>query len=301
VLGLVSKNEESTALEAIRKHPAMVLREEDFVAHRINWQDKARNVADLAAELNLGLQSVVFIDDNPVERARVREALPEVLVPEWPADALRYPQALLELDCFDIPSVTEEDLRRSEMYRTERARSAAQADVGSLDDWLMSLGTVVRAEPLGPATIVRATQLLNKTNQMNLSTRRMTEQELLAWSQEPGHALWTISVSDRFGHAGLTGLLSLDVDGETGRLVDYVLSCRVMGRKVEEAVLHVAVAEAARRGVRVLQARYVPTAKNAPCLGFLRQSDLREQGDVFEWDVAQSFPLPPSVTLEVAP
>lgn len=299
VLGLVSKNEESTALEAIRKHPEMVLREDDFVAHRINWQDKARNVAEIAAELNLGLQSVVFIDDNPVERARVREALPEVLVPEWPTDTLLYPQALLELDCFDIPDVTEEDRQRSEMYRSERRRGAAMADVGSLDDWLLGLGTVVTAAPLGPASIVRATQLLNKTNQMNLSTRRLSEQELQLWAQQPGHALWTVSVADRFGEAGLTGIVSLELDGDTGRIVDYLLSCRVMGRRVEETMLHVVLDEAARRGVRRVEARYVQTAKNAPCLGFLRQSGLAEDGDVFSWDTATPYPLPPSVTLEL--
>jgi FkbH-like protein len=185
------------------------------------------------------------------------------------------------------------------MYRSERRREAAMADVGSLDDWLVGLGTVVTAVPLGAASVVRATQLLNKTNQMNLSTRRLTEQELLAWAQQPGNALWTVSVSDRFGDAGLTGIVSLEVDGDTARIVDYVLSCRVMGRKVEETMLHVALDEATRRGVRRVEAQYAQTAKNAPCLGFLRQSGLHEDGDVFSWDTATPYPLPPSVTLEL--
>ena len=299
VLGVVSKNEEATALDAIRRHPEMVLREDDLVGHRINWNDKARNIADLAADLNLGLQSVVFIDDNPVERARVREALPEVFVPEWPTDKLQYPEAFAQLDCFDLPAVTAEDLRRSAMYRSERQRDVARAEVGSLDDWLVSLGTVVRAEPLGASTIVRATQLLNKTNQMNLSTRRMTEQELLAWADDHDHELWTIHVSDRFGDAGLTGIVSLAVTDERAEIVDYVLSCRVMGRKVEETMLHVAYDEAARRGARVVEAQFRATAKNAPCLDFLRRSVLHADGDVFRWDTAEPFSLPTSVTLEL--
>jgi FkbH-like protein len=171
VLGIVSKNEESIALEAIASHPEMVLRQDDFVAWKINWQDKARNIAELAQALNLGLQSVVFIDDNPVERARVREALPEVLVPEWPEDKLLYPSTLLRLGCFDTPALSKEDLERTRMYAEEQQRERLQQQVGSIEEWLMTLGLQVQAEPLKPVNLARSTQLLNKTNQLNLSRR----------------------------------------------------------------------------------------------------------------------------------
>jgi FkbH-like protein len=300
LLGLVSKNEESVALEAIRNHPEMVLREADFVGYRINWNDKARNVADLASSLNLGLQSVVFIDDNPFERARVREALPEVLVPEWPEDKLLYPSALLSLSCFDTPQLSAEDAARTALYATEREREHLKAEVGSLDEWLASLQIRVRVELLGAANLARTTQLLNKTNQMNLTTRRLTETELGDWVKVDGRWLFTLSVSDRLGDAGLTGILSLEGQGDTARIVDFVLSCRVMGRKIEESMVHLAVETARRHSLRRVSAELLPTPKNKPCQGFWERSQfVRESERVFTWDTEQPYALPAAIALEL--
>jgi FkbH-like protein len=299
VLGIVSKNEEATALEAIRSHPEMVLREEDFVGHRINWRDKAQNILELAKELNLGLQSVVFIDDNPVERARVREALPEVLVPDWPEDKHLYRSALAALRCFDAPSISKEDAERTALYAAERKREQLQASVGSMDEWLKSLGIVVSAEPLGPSNLPRTAQLLNKTNQLNLTTRRLTEAELTEWVADPSRALWAVTVRDRFGDAGLTGIVSLEMSGTTARIVDYVLSCRVMGRKVEETMVHLAVEHARSRGAERVEAIFVPTAKNKPCLTFWQSSGFScDDGQTFVWDPSRPFVLPEPVQLE---
>jgi FkbH-like protein len=299
VLGIVSKNEESVALEAIRSHPQMVLREEDFVGWKINWTDKARNIVDLASDLNLGLQSVVFIDDNPVERARVRDALPEVFVPDWPEEKFLYPSALGGLRCFDAPSRSREDLERTRMYAEEQKRETLRKEVGSIAEWLKSLEIRVQAEPLGPANLARATQLLNKTNQLNLSTRRMTETELLAWAREPGRAFWTVSVSDKLGDAGLTGLLGIEREGDFVKIVDYVLSCRVMGRKVEETLVHMAVTAAGEQMVKALVANYAPTAKNKPCLSFWQSSGFTNEDDRrFTWDAARPYPLPEAVALD---
>src|SRR6185436_7160553 len=153
------------------------------------------NIAELATELNLGLQSVVFVDDNPVERARVREALPEVLVPDWPEDKLLCPSALLALRCFDTPGITREDAERTQLYSAERKRDALMQQVGSLDDWLKGLAIRVKVEPLGAANLARTAQLLNKTNQMNLTTRRLAEPELSEWARGPGRSLWAVTVS----------------------------------------------------------------------------------------------------------
>jgi FkbH-like protein len=300
LLAVVSKNTESVALEAMRSHPAMVLRPEDFVGWRINWDDKARNVAELAAELNLGLQSVVFIDDNPVERARVREALPEVLVPDWPEDKLLYPGTLQSLRCFDAPALSREDATRTQLYAAEQQRESSRQEVGSLDDWLLSLGLQVRAEPLTPANLARAAQLFNKTNQMNLSTRRLTEAELRDWARGPGRALWTLSVSDRFGDAGLTGILGVECDAATAtcRVVDFILSCRVMGRRVEHTMAYLAVAWAREAGLRRVQAAFEPTAKNKPCHDFWLTSGFEaDDGRLFTWDAARAYPLPAPVAL----
>ena len=309
VLGIVSKNEESTALEAIRSHPEMVLREGDFVGWRINWRDKAQNIVDLAADLNLGLQSVVFIDDNPVERARVRDMLPEVLVPEWPEDKLLYKSALLGLRCFDTPSLSKEDAERTQLYAAEKQRDRLQQQVGSIDEWLKSLQMKVLVEPLGPKNLQRAAQLLNKTNQMNASTRRLTEAELLAWTQG-GHGeqlegrksrhLFTLTVRDKFGDAGLTGIVSLEVDGKRGTIVDFVLSCRVMGRKVENTMLHLVVSRARSLGVTEVEATVLTTAKNKPCLGFFKDSGFVDRGEQrFTWDATEAYALPAAIELEV--
>ncbi len=298
LLAIASKNTESVALEAIDQHPAMVLKRGDFARIKINWDDKAKNVADLAAELNLGLQSVVFIDDNPVERARIRDTLPEVLVPEWPQDKTLYKSALLSLNCFSQPVLTGEDARRAQMYRDEEQRSQLKTQVGSIDDWLMSLGMQVTIEKLVPANLARAAQLLNKTNQMNLSTRRMTEAELQKWSDQSGHRLWTVNVSDKYGDSGLTGIVSVAEDNSVIRIQDFVLSCRVMGRKVEEAMVHVATQFAKSAGASQIEARYIKTAKNQPCYDFWKKSGFHfENEDTFSWDLSNDYVAPSSIRL----
>jgi FkbH-like protein len=292
-LAVVSKNTEATALEAIEKHPEMRLRKDDFIAWRINWSDKARNIAELVEEVNLGLQSVVFIDDNPAERARVREQLPEVLVPEWPADKMLYRQALAALDCFDTPAVTKEDLERTRSYVAERKRKESLSSVGSLDAWLRSLELEVEVEPLGPGSVKRIAQLLNKTNQMNLTTRRMTEAELVEWGSAPGRKVLGLRVKDRFGDSGLTGLVGVDAGGEEAALVDFVLSCRVFGRELERLMVHLAVEHARAHGRPRLAARFVRTAKNGPTLEFLQRSGLADEGDArFTWDASVPYACP---------
>src|SRR5262249_10510123 len=151
-----------------------------------------------------------------VERARVCDALPDVLVPDWPADKRLYPAALLALDCFDRPAISDEDRRRPEMYVLERKRSDLKGQVGSLQEWLETLSMTVAVESLTVTNLPRVVQLLNKTNQFNLTTRRVTEAELMAWVAEPGRRLWTFRVSDKFGDSGLTGIASLTRDATRG-------------------------------------------------------------------------------------
>ncbi len=299
LLAIVSKNEEQVALEAIRKHPEMVLKLEDFAGWRINWQDKVENVLDLMTELNLGPQSAVFIDDNPVERARVEESLPEVLVPDWPKDPLIYPATLLSLRCFEMPSLSQEDLARTTMYFSENKRRELKKTVSSLEEWLTRLAIRVQVEELHPANLQRATQLLNKTNQLNLSTRRMSEAELMAWAEQKHHRLWTLRVSDKFGDAGLTGIVSLEIQGLNAQIVDFILSCRVLGRKIEETMLFTAIHYARALGAEDVYARYIPTSKNKPCLDFFKSLAPRfqQQGECFFQDGEKPFLAPEHIEL----
>ena len=299
LLAVVSKNDERIALEAIRLHPEMVLRVEDFAGWRINWQDKAENIVSLVSEMNLGLQSVVFIDDNPAERSRIREALPEVLVPEWPMEKTSYPQAFRMLDCFNVAAVTDGDAKRTDLYLVERERDSLRRSLPTLIEWLQSLQMKVVVEPLTKGNLPRAVQLLNKTNQMNLSTRRLSEKEAWDWAQNPGRRFWTISIVDRFGDLGLTGILSVEEDASELHVVDFVLSCRVMGRRVEEIMLHCAVTYSCRRGLELLRAKFVPTLKNKPCLEWLQKCGLSEiVPNNFIWKMIREFPLPEGIQAE---
>jgi FkbH-like protein len=299
LLAIASKNEENVALEALSKHPEMVLRPDDFSAWRIDWNDKAANIAELVAELNLGLQSAVFIDDNPVERARVREALPEVYVPEWPDDKTLFASKLRELNCFDSAYVTAEDASRHQMYATDKQRELLRKRVSSPEDWLLSLETEVAIEELSDANCPRVVQLLNKTNQMNLTTRRLAEGELRAWLRQEHRRLWAFRVKDKFGDSGLTGILSLEIESGGALITDFVLSCRVMGRNVERAMVAFAAEHCNVLGLRKLSAIYIPTPKNKPCLDFWMSSGFAcdEKEDRFTWPLTRMYPSPDGISI----
>lgn len=292
LLGIVSKNEESIALEAIEKHPEMVLKRDDFAGWRINWNDKAQNIVFLVEEINIGLQSVVFIDDNPVERSRVRDTLPEVFVPGMPQDKMLYTKTLLGLRCFDTPTISQEDTQRTRMYVSERKRKSLQDSVGSMNEWLKGLQTVIRIEKLKPSNLERTVQLLNKTNQMNLTTRRLTDKELLEWETQDNHWLRTLRVSDKFGDSGLTGIISLSIDRQSARIIDFVLSCRVMGRRIEEIMVHHAIDYVKSLGLKQVEAYYKETKKNKPCFEFWKRSGFYfvEKDYCFYWDNTQEYP-----------
>jgi FkbH-like protein len=241
----------------------------------------------------------VFIDDNPAERGRVAEQLPAVLVPDWPQNPMAYGEALLRMTCFDSPAFSREDSQRTRMYQDEQLRVSAMSSVGSLEDWLRSLDLTVRVKELAAEDIDRAVQLLNKTNQMNLRTRRMTREELLAWTNEPHHRFWTFRVSDRFGDSGLTGLLSVALEERDLEIIDFVLSCRVFGRQIENVMVHEAVSHARQNGCRTVRAELVPTLKNKPCRDFWSGSGFSSNGsdNVFLWGAETEYALPSFVTI----
>ena len=298
LLGIASKNDEQVVVEAFTKHPDMVLRLDDFAGWRINWNDKAGNIVDLASALNVGLQSVVFIDDNPVERARVRQALPDVFVPDWPEDKTRFASELLRLKCFDMPQITDEDRSRTRLYAEQRARRSKVPSFTSVDEWLHSLETVVTIEPLNHTNGPRSVQLLNKTNQMNLRTRRMTENELFQWLKDDRRRFWTVRVKDRIGDSGLVGLVSLEIQGTRAHIVDFVLSCRVMGRKIEHAMVAAVAQHCREQGLLSLHAHFHPTDRNKPCFEFWKGSGFNFGPDsTFTWCLSQVYPFPFGMTV----
>jgi FkbH-like protein len=300
LLAIASKNEESVALEAMEKHPEMILRRTDMVAIRIDWNDKVSNIQSIIQELNLGARSVMFIDDNPVERSRVKEFLPEVFVPDWPENKLLYTEKLRSLPVFNLDAISAEDLARTQMYQEEVVRERSKAAFGEVEAWLRSLETTVTAARVDEGDFARVHQLFGKTNQFNLSTWRPSEKELRERMQQPSYQLWSFRVNDRFGDAGLTGVVGLDLsDPQSAVISDLILSCRVMGRQVEETLLHVAFVMAELADKVRIEAHFKPTAKNKPCLDFMLRSgfDSSGEGPTFTWSMDRPYPCPTSLKL----
>ena len=293
-LALVSRNDEVTALAAFDGHPEMVLRRADLAGWRIGWGDKAEAIASLLDELRLGPASAVFIDDSPAERGRVAEAHPELFVPDWPTNPMLYPAALRALDCFDPATLSREDRGRTAAYQAEQSRSHDLAASTSREDWLASLDLTLDVRPLDDVDLARTVQLLNKTNQMNLATRRFTDRELAELAARDDVRVVTVRVSDRYGDAGLTAVIAVEREeaSERVRLTDLVVSCRVLGRGVEQHLLHVAAGLARDLATthggtaRDLLATFLPTARNSPCRALLDASGALCEGDDYSWDLS---------------
>jgi FkbH-like protein len=265
LLAICSKNNPEDAYEVIRKHPAMVLREEHFAAAQINWDDKAENIREIARRLNIGVDSLVFIDDSPVERKRVRDAVPEVAVPEWPQDPCDFKQALgrVAAEYFLKFDISEEDRRRGEMYHAQAERERLAENSGDLKDFFRSLQMKITIAMVDHETLPRVSELTRKTNQFNLTARRYTESELAAISADPGCRVYWLKLEDRFGPNGIVGVLILRrQSAERWHIDTFLLSCRVIGRTVEEALLGYAVRDLQRLGATCITGEYIPIAKN---------------------------------------
>ncbi len=300
LLAIVSKNQENIALEVFDRHPEVILKKSDFVGWRINWKDKTENITDLLKELNLTQEAAVYIDNSPIERARIQESLPGVLVPSWTQNSLLYTKAFLSLSCFDTAFVSDDDQKRSQMYLQEKDRSSLRAKAPSMDEWLSSLNTTITIEPLTTTNLPRATQLLNKTNQMNLTTRRLNEGEFLKWSQDPSHRVWIFRVEDKMGDSGLTGIASFACNGQEAKIIDFILSCRVFGRQIENAMMETLIREAKKLKIQKLTGVYLPTEKNIPCLEFLseRCGSTKISDHTFMWDTKKDYPRTRFITVK---
>jgi len=266
ILAVCSKNNPEVAEEAFAKHPEMALRRGDIACFVANWNDKAGNLRHIARTLNIGLDSLVFLDDNPAERAIVRRELPEVAVPEVGEDVANYPATLAAAGYFETVSFTADDAARGRSYALNAERAAALEQATDLAGYLRSLAMTMTAREVGPAELPRATQLINKTNQFNLTTRRYTEADTERFSTDPDTVMLSLRLRDRFGDNGLISVVIARPDpalppGEM--LIDtWLMSCRVLGRQVEQATLSVLAEHAARRGATALVGEYRPTAKN---------------------------------------
>ncbi|SDI16825.1 HAD-superfamily phosphatase, subfamily IIIC/FkbH-like domain-containing protein [Actinokineospora alba] len=264
-LAVCSKNDEDLALRAIREHSGMVLGEDDFVAMEIGWRPKTEAIADLAARLNIGLANILFLDDNPVERAAVREFLPDVIVPELPADPTGYADLVLDSPFTTVFAVTDADRRRTAQYRAREQVEKRRRGFDRPEDFYASLGTEVHVSPLTEGTMARAEQLCAKTNQFNTTTRRHTRAELRHLADAPDSDVLVVAVGDRFSPREDVGLVILRHDGPVTTVDSYLLSCRVLGRGVEAGLLGWLTGRLAADGKTRVRGLVVPTERNGPC------------------------------------
>lgn len=266
ILGIVSKNNWEDVREVFETNPHMVLKETDFAAIRVNWQDKAENIREIAVELNIGLDSMVFIDDNPVEREAIKRFIPEIAVPDFPKDTAELEQFIRQVwqDYFFALDVVQEDLKKTVMYRQNNQRAAAMETAGSMEEYLQSLNTVIRILPAGADDVERVAQLTQKTNQFNLTTKRYQENDIRYFIETPLYDVFVASVSDRFGDNGKVGVLILQQQANTVKLDSFVMSCRVMGRKIEDQLMDYIEGYYRNKGYEYLLTNYCPTAKNKP-------------------------------------
>lgn len=270
ILAVCSKNNEKDVMEAWEKNPFVVLRKEHFAACRINWQDKATNIKELAEELNLGLDSFVFLDDNPTERELIKQMLPMVAVPDFPSQPYELPAffKLLVEDYFKVYAITDEDRKKTEQYKANAMRSESQKQFADFEAFLRSLGICLTIESANEFNIPRIAQMTQKTNQFNLTTKRYTDADIKTMLAN-GWKVYCVSVADKFGDSGITGCILINGD----EIDSFLLSCRVLGKRIEftfmKRILQILKAE----GIDKLKAKYIPTAKNAQVKDFYEKCE----------------------------
>ncbi|MHA2363833.1 MAG: HAD-IIIC family phosphatase [Candidatus Hodarchaeales archaeon] len=275
ILGVNSKNNLDDALEVFQKHPYMLIKEKQLASYRINWQDKVQNLIEISKELNIGLDSLVFFDDNPVERARIQESLPDVLVVDLPKIPALYRQTLEIMNDFNSLSLTKEDLKRGEMYFARRKRQDLEKNVQSMEDFIQSLELIVEIKLSESFSLPRITSLLNRTNQFNLTTKRYNETEVNNFhKKQENYRIYSIRVQDRFGDEGIVGVALIRIQTPQKWFIDsFLMSCRVIGRKIETTFLYKIIKDAKEQQAAILEGEYIPTKKNVLVKDFYSNHD----------------------------
>ncbi|HXR17366.1 MAG TPA: HAD-IIIC family phosphatase [Terriglobales bacterium] len=265
ILAICSKNDPAVAEAVFRDHPEMLLRRTDIAAFVANWEDKAANLRRIAEQLNIGIESLVFVDDNPAERARIRQSLPMVAVPELPADAAQYARCLADAGYFESVAFTTEDARRGEQYSANASRESFLESSQSMDDFLRLLEMSMTFGPFRTVDLARVAQLIGKTNQFNPTTRRHSLEDVTRFAATDRCLTLQFRLVDRFGDNGLVSAMILLPDPQSPDLMEidtWVMSCRVFGRQLEQEAMNIAVETARRMGIRMFRADYIPTSKN---------------------------------------
>lgn len=292
ILAICSKNDPAVAETMFRDHPEMILKRTDIAAFFANWEDKAINLRRIAAQLNIGIDSLVFVDDNPAERARIRQSLPMVAVPELPTDAAQYVRCLADAGYFESVAFTADDARRAEQYSANASREAFLESSQTMDDFLRGLEMSVIFEPVQTVDLTRVAQLIVKTNQFNPTTRRHSKEDVSRFATNDRCLTLQFRLVDKFGDNGLVSVMILVPHPQAPGMLDidtWVMSCRVFGRQLELEAMNIAVETARGMGVHTFRAEYIPTAKNGvvgdlySTLGFAPAQDSAVQHGATRW------------------
>jgi FkbH-like protein len=303
VLAVNSKNNEADALLPFEQHREMILKRDDFAVFLANWQTKDQNLRTIAKTLNIGLDSLVFVDNSPIERNWVRQQLPDVIVPELPDDPAGYIAALHNTHCFEILSLTDDDRRRANTYRENVARATAQTSALDIESYLQSLEMVAELRPFDELDLPRVTQLINKTNQFNLTTRRVTSAQVQQWMENPDVYTQTIRLRDKFGDNGLISVLIGIQQGGEMHIHTWLMSCRVLGRRVEETAIALLQHHALDRACSTIIGEYIPTAKNAMVadlfdrMGFTLTAQHPDGRKMYQLDTLPKRPPPTGIQI----
>lgn len=304
VLAVSSKNSDGVAREPFQNHPEMLLRLEHIAVFQANWDDKATNIKAIAEELSLGLDAMVFLDDNPVERGLVRQLLPQVAVPELPEEPSYYSRTLAAAGYFEATAFADEDLNRAGFYQDNAKRASLQKQIDGVDAYLASLDMTITFQPFDATGRARIVQLINKSNQYNLTTRRYTEHEVTAAENDPEVFTLQSRLTDTFGDNGMISVVICRPDGMGIWFIDtWLMSCRVLGRKVEHMVLREILTHARTAGVRKLIGIYKPTERNKLVvdhyakLGFSQTS--AEESGLTRWELLVDAANPDSARMKV--
>jgi len=300
LLAINSKNNFDDAIHIIRKHPHMVLKEDDFACMKINWNDKASNMNEISKELNIGLDGFVFFDDDPVNRELIKKTMPEITTPDLPHDPSYYSEMLQSLHDFSVFHVTEEDTKRGTMYLQQMKRNDSKNSSMDLTDFLKTLNLEIDIKKSTSFTIPRISQLTMKTNQFNLTTKRYQEEEIKQFSENDKMLVGCIQIQDKFGDNGITGVFIVEkISADEWFLDTFLLSCRVMGREVEKAMLFYIINEAKKNNIKIIKAKFIPTSKNKPVEHLLPDSGFSQKDDFWVYNVEKPFNMPEFLTLRV--
>lgn len=304
LLAVCSKNDYENAIEPFRSHPEMVLREEHIVSFKANWEPKAANLMAMADELSLGLDSFVFVDDNPAETEIVKQFTRDVTTITLSDDPAEYVRQLKESRLFERSLITSEDSERTKQYRREVDRRQLERTLVDMDSYLESLQMVCTIKNFNRLDLPRIAQLINKSNQFNLTTKRRSEAEIESLMADPAYVGFTVRLADRFGDHGLISIvICRAVSKDVLEIDTWLMSCRVLKRQVEHEVLNEIMRRARSLGCDVVRGRHLPTAKNGmvrdllPSLGFSTVC-VSETGSEFELSIGQFEPLPTFIGME---